>query len=273
LAGRLESPVLIVHTHPYGALSGILGEGEYEELVRGVADSTFLQVKTLVGEGREREMRVISADSPAAGLQRVAEREEASLIVVGPSHRSGLGRVRPGSVGERLLSGAPAPVAIAPRGYADGAQRLGVVACAFDASPESQLALEWAARLARAGGSRLLVISVHTPLTFGAISAGGAFSIESVNQTLRRDLERDQRDAVASCGAEVEGVLRDGDAAEALEQASQDADILVMGSRGYGPLRAVLLGSVSQHVIRNAACPVVVCPRGANTADSEAPTA
>jgi nucleotide-binding universal stress UspA family protein len=172
--------------------------------------------------------------------------------------------VRPGSVGERLLSGAPAAVAVAPRGFADGAPRLGVVACAFDASPESRLALEWATDLARAGNSRLLLISVYTPLTFGAISAGGAFSMESVNQTLRRDLERDQREAIASCGAGVEGVLRDGDAAEALEQASQDADILVMGSRGYGPVRAVVLGSVSQHVFRNAACPVVVCPRGAN---------
>jgi nucleotide-binding universal stress UspA family protein len=40
-------------------------------------------------------------------------------------------------------------------------------------------------------------------------------------------------------------------------------DLLVIGSRGYGPLRAVLLGAVSGRVIRDAACPVIVVPRGA----------
>lgn len=44
---------------------------------------------------------------------------------------------------------------------------------------------------------------------------------------------------------------------------SHDLDILVIGSRGYGPLHAVLLGGVSGRVIRDAACPVIVVPRGA----------
>jgi nucleotide-binding universal stress UspA family protein len=48
-----------------------------------------------------------------------------------------------------------------------------------------------------------------------------------------------------------------------LTERSHDLDLLVMGSRGYGPLHAVLLGVVSGRVIRDAACPVIVVPRGA----------
>jgi nucleotide-binding universal stress UspA family protein len=267
LADQLDLGVRIVHTHSYGALSSILDDGHYESLVREVYQETFRQVQALIGKDRERDMRLISADSPAAGLMGIAEREEAEVIVVGSTHRSGLGRVRPGSVGDRLLSGSSTPVGIAPRGYAEEKTSLAVVACAFDDSPESHLALEWATGLAQAAGSRLEVISVYTPQPFGHLTAGGAISVESVNSALSRQLAQAQRDAISACGHEAESVLRRGDAAKVLEQASEEADLLVMGSRGYGPLRAVLLGSVSQYVLRNAACPVVVCPRSATPSD------
>jgi nucleotide-binding universal stress UspA family protein len=263
LAERLGAPLLLVHTHPYSPLSRTLEQQQYEQMVRSTFDSTLFQVQALIGEDREREMRVIAADSPAAGLQRIADREQAQLIVVGPSHRSGLGRVRPGSVGERLLSGAPVPVAIAPRGYADEQRRLKHLTAGFDGSPESNQALQWAANLTRTGDSRLRMVSVHTPIAFGQVSAGGAFAGETVNQALRRDLSQQHAAAIASYGNQVDGAVRDGDAATVLVDASRDADLLILGSRGYGPLHAVLLGSVSQAVIRHATCPVVVVPRSA----------
>jgi len=52
----------------------------------------------------------------------------------------------------------------------------------------------------------------------------------------------------------------------ALEQFSNDVDLLVCGSRGYGPLGSVLLGGVSRRLIHRAACPVVVVPRGTERA-------
>ena len=62
-------------------------------------------------------MQLVSDESPAAGLHALAEREEAALIVIGSSHRSKIGRIVVGGTGERLLSGASAPVAVAPAGY------------------------------------------------------------------------------------------------------------------------------------------------------------
>jgi nucleotide-binding universal stress UspA family protein len=53
-----------------------------------------------------------------------------------------------------------------------------------------------------------------------------------------------------------------GDPAEVLVDFSKGVDLLVCGSRGYGPARAVLLGSVSRDVMDEARCPVIVLPRG-----------
>ena len=55
----------------------------------------------------------------------------------------------------------------------------------------------------------------------------------------------------------------ENDPADVLIERSHEVDLLVIGSRGYGPLRSVLLGGVSGRVIRDAACPVIVVPRGA----------
>jgi nucleotide-binding universal stress UspA family protein len=62
-------------------------------------------------------------------------------------------------------------------------------------------------------------------------------------------------------GLQAEARLLDGDPAEALVAESEALDLLVAGSRGYGPVRSVLLGSVSRALVRGAACPVVVSPR------------
>ncbi|MGH2966903.1 MAG: universal stress protein [Solirubrobacterales bacterium] len=271
LAERLGAPLLLVHTHPSEPLARTLDRLEHRQMVRSLFDSTFSQVQALIGEGRQRAMRVVPASSAAAGLQRVAERERAQLIVVGPSRRSGLGRVRPGATGERLLSGSPVPVANAPRGYAGQEARLERLASAFDGSSESYQAFQWAARLARPGDSQLLLASVHTPMAFGHLSANRTLAGESVNRALRRELSERHAAAIAAQDICVDGVLRDGDPGTVLIDLARDRDLLVLGSRGYGPLRAVLLGSVSQAVIRRANCPVVVVPRGATGPESWQP--
>jgi nucleotide-binding universal stress UspA family protein len=263
LAERLGAPLLLVHTHPYGTVARTLDPSERRQVVRSLFNSTFPQVQALIGKGRQREMRVVPSSSAAAGLQRVAEHERAELIVVGPSRRSGLGRVRPGATRERLLSGSPVPVAVAPQGYARQEARLERLASAFDGSADSFQAFQWAVRLARPGDSHLLLASVHTPMAFGHLSADGTFARESVNRALRRDLTERHAAAIAAQEIHVDGVLRDGDPATVLVDIARDRDLMVLGSRGYGPLRAVLLGGVSQAVIRRASCPVVVVPRGA----------
>jgi nucleotide-binding universal stress UspA family protein len=275
LAARIADPgqrVLLTHVHPYGRLSSLLSGGEYEQLVREVTDSTLAAVHETLAPAVQRELRLVSNSSPAAGLQTTAEETGAAIIIVGSSHRSGLGRVLAGSVTESVLAGAPVPVAVAPHEYAGTDRGLLTIGCAFNGSPESREALAWAASLARRRRAHLLALAVHTPVAFGGVPAAGVISSQSANDALRAALDVQLGEAVAALGdgSEASGRLLDGDAARELSEASVELDLLVLGSRGYGPIRTVLLGSVSRALARSAACPVVVVPRGAH-GDGTAP--
>jgi nucleotide-binding universal stress UspA family protein len=268
LAGALGARLVLVHNQPREGAQKFL-EPEDDQLMRSLSDSGFAHVQELASNDHKPGFRIAHAATPAGGLRKIAQEENAQLIVVGPSHRSGFGRVRPGSVGEQLLCRARVarlPVAIAPRGYAEEDHSLSRIAAAFDGSPESRLALDWAGHLAASNATRLRVISVHAPIAV----AGLGFAAQSVDPIRRGDLKRDQAAAIAALGGPVEGLVPDGNPAGVLVEASREADLLVMGSRGYGPLRAVLLGSVSHYVVRRAGCPVVIHPRGASTSTARA---
>ncbi len=264
LSPLLGRSVLIAFVHPYGNVSGLLGEGEYQRLVRKVAEETFRDVREHLPSVSEREMDLVSDGSAAAGLHGLAERKRASLLVVGSSHRSRLGRVLPGGTGERLLTGAPAPVAVAPAGYASGRPHIRTVGCAFDGSPESRHALEWAAAIARAASASLRVIGVHERLPSASVSIEGGLPIRSLNDLLHAEQSKELEEAAAGYGTEldVSAELLEGNPANALKTQSRDLDLLVLGSRGYGPLRAVLAGSVSLALMRSAEAPIVITPRG-----------
>jgi nucleotide-binding universal stress UspA family protein len=85
----------------------------------------------------------------------------------------------------------------------------------------------------------------------------------SVNDAMQEALQQRLARATSAIpdGLHAEARLLTGDPAEALVGESETLDVLVAGSRGYGPMRAVLLGSVSRALVRAAACPVVVSPR------------
>ena len=255
LAESLGGPLVLGRNQPREPVREFL-ESEDDQLIRSLSDAGFAQVQDLVSNVHEPGFRITRADSPVDGLRQIAEQENAQLIVIGPSEPSGLGRLRPRSVGERLLSETRLPIAIAPRGYARAERSLGLIASAFDGSPESRRALEWAAHLTTSNAGRLRVISVHAPIPV----AGLGFAAQAVDAGLRQDLKREQAAAIATLDGPVEALERDGSPAGVLVEASREADLLVMGSRGRGPLPAALLGSVAHYVVRRAACPVVIHP-------------
>jgi nucleotide-binding universal stress UspA family protein len=87
-----------------------------------------------------------------------------------------------------------------------------------------------------------------------------------------RERAREALSAAAARAADVpalELVEREGDPARELVEASRQADLLVAGSRGYGPVRRLLLGSVSTLLVRQADCPLLVLPRSAEGGDAD----
>lgn len=266
LGAALRLPVVIAYVHPFRQVSSLLAPGEYERLVREVAESTFDQVREYLRSVPEPRMKLVSDTSPAAGLHALAEREAAALIVIGSSHHSRIGRVLVGGTGERLLSGASAPVAVAPAGYAADDPAMRAVGCGFDRSSESDRALAWAAEFARSASAGLSVLSVFERMLPASLAVGGGLRTASINDVLRRQCGEELAAAVSALGSGIDASQRllDGDAELVLASESGELDLLVVGSRGYGPLRAVLLGSVSSALVRSAQSPLVVVPRGAD---------
>jgi nucleotide-binding universal stress UspA family protein len=171
----------------------------------------------------------------------------------------------PGAPASASSRAPPPPVAVAPAAYADALGSLRTLGCGFDGSPESERALYWAAALARRASPRLRVVAVHEPVPLVSVSVTAGPPTGTANQVLRRQLH-EQLDAAVSAlepGVEASAELSDGSPAHALRERSGELDLLVLGSRGYGPLRAVLLGSVSSGLVRSAESPVVVVPRDA----------
>ena len=199
-------------------------------------------------------------------LQTVAEERAADLIVVGSTKTGRIGRVFSGSTAERLLHGAPCPVAVAPVGYRDvDHHRLRWIGVAFDGSDEAHAALRAGVALATRYGAQLDVLAVLDVMGFGAPALMGGPGYDRT----RADAEATARAHLESVIAELApearptGWLLVGDPADELARFSKDLDLLLAGSRGYGPMRAVLLGGMSGRLIREASCPLLITPRGA----------
>ena len=130
--------------------------------------------------------------SPAHALHDLAEAEHAEIIVVGSSHTGRLGRVTPGSTGERLLHGAPCAVAVVPHGYRTRAhQSIRRIGVAYDGSDEADAAVTAAVELSRALDAELEIIGVVAPEAYSATALMGGLS----SATLREDIERSSRQA------------------------------------------------------------------------------
>ena len=232
----------------------------YEENERG-EDARVLAERVVERDGGELKVVHVEKGSPADALRALAERGDADLIVLGSTHRAHFGSVAPGSVAENLLHGARCRLIIAPKGYGAGdhsQDRLRVAAVGFDGMSESQAALDEAARLATKFGGSIRVIGVIPPVPPAAAAA--AARVEGAGP----DFETRLRDAVAQLPPELRAlpVIEHGDPVRKLiEDAGTGVDLLVLGSRGFGPVMRLLVGSVSSRVIREAPCPVLVVPR------------
>ena len=185
--------------------------------------------------------------SPAFVLHHLGDSERAAALVIGSGHAGPAGRTSLGPVGEALLHGSRVPVVVVPHDYRPRSGTLSRIGVAYGGTPESDDALRRGRNLAAALDARLTVVAAEEPPP------------ATEEHTAADRLER----ALAAAGDDATGVVAEGDTAEALAAASADLDLLVVGSRSYGPLRTVLLGAVTRRLLRMARCPVIVVPPAA----------
>ena len=241
-------------------------ESEFDEAVSRFCEPLFDEARQRLS-GLDAMTKPVVNDSPAAGLYELVDWDKPKVIVIGSTRHGKTGRVQVGTLGGSLLSGAPCSVAVAPRGHANGQSSLHPIGVAVDGSSESLRAVSVAGDVAKLANVPLRILSVmgepHYVLG-GLLSPLGPEEFVEFKQKQWAHVYEDAVKRVPE-GVQTEPELLRGDPAEALAESAGDLDLLVLGSRGYGPVKGTLLGSVSARVMAMAPCPVMVVPRGAGT--------
>ncbi|HEX4820401.1 MAG TPA: universal stress protein [Acidimicrobiales bacterium] len=267
-AVRRSVELEVVHAFGPGydvSSSGIPGPvidiSRYEAAAKAYVDEVVGTIHAKQRAALPSLQRVVIPSAPGAALVDASER--ASMLVVG---RRGRGAVTGllGSVSHQCVHHAHCPVTVVPPDWTQMPVRKIVVG--IDGSAESERALRWA--LAEAAQWRAELVVVHAWFTPYPVEPWGVV----VTPTDRDRFDVEARELIE---ASVSAAVRDGapepswaamaieDASgSALVQASSDADLLVVGSRGRGGFRALLLGSTSLQCLHHAHCPVTVVRGG-----------
>jgi nucleotide-binding universal stress UspA family protein len=262
LASASGAKLVVAGVFPFGALPRGFEpvwrdqEAELAARIRARADAA----------GAEAE--AVPSSAPARGLQELAAEIGADLVVIGSSRRSHIGEILAGNVGVGLLHGSPCAVGLAPRDYRKHDGGLCTLAVGFDGSEESELALEHAIELGKAADATLKVVTVAEPPQIAYTGTGMVVGHAELQDAIDEQRRAQLREALAVVSEDitVEGTLISGEPASKLADAARSrGTVLILGSRGYGPLRRVVLGSVSAALMRSAPCPVIVHPRGARS--------
>lgn len=269
-AARRREQLRIVHGLGMPMVMGTFSNSESERYRAGEAareaGHTILTESAAYARGVRPGLDVATVLAPedAPGVL-LNEARHGDVIVVGSR---GLGAVRAimlGSVSVRTSAHAPCPVVVVPESD-DRDRNRGKVVVGVDGSDSSRRALRFALHHALATGSEVVVVnSWEVPLP--ADEASLAADAQSLHEEV---FDRQSEEVVAGVLAEViddrtqdldiSAVRMQANAVEALLEAGEDADLIVVGSRGRGGVRGLVMGSTSQGVLHHARGPVAVLP-------------
>jgi nucleotide-binding universal stress UspA family protein len=265
LANATNSELHVVHVGPFMPMLFSTMEDEPARMAREARktlDDVAGRIEAAGGEVAQAHLKVGGASEEIVAL---AEELGAGLIVMGNRGRGGVRRALMGSVSESVVHHAHCPVLVV-RG--DPVVFPAKILVATDGSKEAQLAATTAADLAQRTSSELHVVYVgHMPPVF--YESPGAWALDPDLQ--KRMQGRAEEEARARLDEQVRRIREaDSEVAGAYARLGRsDAEIvglseelgaglIALGSRGLGPLRSALMGSVSDSVVRHAHCPVLV---------------
>jgi nucleotide-binding universal stress UspA family protein len=145
---------------------------------------------------------------------------------------------------------------------------MGIIVVGLDGSAASHAALAWALAEARLRASSLRAVhawmlpAVGTGEAPWALIPPGSYMDVSADEIEKAAGEALEREIETASGSDVtiERFIREGPAGDVIVDASRDAELVVVGTRGRGAVAALVLGSTSHHVIQHAHAPVVVVP-------------
>ena len=202
-------------------------------------------------------------DLPAAALLDASDGSD--LLVVGARGLGPVRRLLLGSVSQACLHHATCPLAIVRDGTLDAGERINRIVVGVDGSDTAGHALDWALEAGRPHQAKVEVVHAWAiPYGLGEPSSRRLRHVP-LEDAARRTLDA-AVDAADTSGlpAPVIRTLALGNASAALLDAAETADLVVVGSRGLGGFKGLVLGSVSHHVAHHSTCPVIVLPPAAD---------
>jgi nucleotide-binding universal stress UspA family protein len=221
---------------------------------------------------------LIREGHPAAEVLEQATTMKADLLVMGTHGRSGFDRLLLGSVTEKVLRKAQCPVLTVPKGLPD-AMPIGPVLyrrilCPIDFSESSLHALSYATSFAELGGQLTVLHVVAREFEDAAeIDARAGMTVGEFLKECDDALERRLQKTVAGVAGRcrLDPLITHGKPwHEVLRVAAERrSDLIVMGVQGRGAVDLFLFGSTTQHVVREASCPVLTIRRGPDARPSE----
>jgi len=209
---------------------------------------------------------IVRAGNPARLILDTVEQQGAELLVLGPHRQRSVLDALQGTIAEKVLGARTCPVLMVQRDVRAPYEK---VLLALDLSSESAGAARIADVLLRGSDTRTIVMHAWQPPYKGMLrSVGvGMKEILAYSNSSRREVTAQIRQLLLREGVEshrYDIAVVDAHPASAIKQAIKvyQPDLLVMGTRGNGPLRRALLGSVANDVLASVDCDVLVVPRG-----------
>ena len=135
------------------------------------------------------------------------------------------------------------------------------ILCPIDFSKHADLVVEWAIHLAQEHDSELLLLhAYHLPVEFQQLE--GAYLPADFWDSVKQEAERSlaiYAERARTASVSVREIVREGYPASVIQEEAREenADMIVMGSRGLSGLKHLLLGSIAERVVQKAHCPVL----------------
>ena len=268
IARWYEAELVVLHVTPFmPTLFGFPAAVDTAGVAAADADAVIPELTAFVAEAAtmvSATQTIVRSGSPAVEILHYAAEAEADLLVLGTHGRTGFERFMVGSVTEKVLRKAPCPVLSVPPRCEGQPERpvFGRILCGADFSEASDHAAEYALSLAQEANGRLTLLHVVDWMPDKNFAKYPQFDPAAYRQVITREARRQleglvpkeardwcEPDLRISCGKPYREILR--------VAAEDQADLIVLGVHGLGPIDRMLFGSTTEHVVRQAPCPVL----------------
>jgi nucleotide-binding universal stress UspA family protein len=216
-----------------------------------------------LGEWRTPVTQLVRVGHPVEALAGLTGELGADLLIVGPRGRGQVASLLLGSVTQSLLGLSRCPVLVARQPVAPPRN----VVLATDGSADAASATMALTRFPLAADPIIHVVTCVTPWVspYRDLEPSGSAALLAEEQHVAEGLARASIETLAAAGLRAEVSVRVGDPTGEIVDAARsvDADLIVVGSRGRGAIRGLVLGSVSRRVAATAPCSVLVVPKAA----------